>query len=484
MATKRRVAQIGARVSGGLLGMAVVVVAIGGAAVVPWPTLVQPAPSTLVTPVADSQLRVCPGPLLTLAEDSSQAETATSVGRYDTVYSARTAVTGAEAVPVDRADLAAVDNSQAARDGAPLVLSVPVEAGADAAPMVAAAQSQAFGIETIGGFAVSACTAASSDSWLVSGSTDVGRTSLVLLGNPTDVVASVDLTVYGEAGVVDAPGSTGILVQPGSQRIVSLAGLAPNLRSPVVHVQSTGGQVAAAMEQSVIRGLQPGGVELSGPSTMPATEQVIPGVAVSAPSADASADAGAVTEDTPTVRVLVPGDTPAQVTVGVQSEDGSATGTSLEVEIPAGVATEVPLSGIGPGTFTVKLTADQPVVSAALTSTPGSVNPDFSWSSAAQAQTGAFAVSVPPGPAPTIHLANTDAVDANLTFQPDAGDAIVITVPAGQSAVVPLAGSTNYLVSGGTSIAAAVAFAGDGQASSFTLSPIGVLSSAITVYSH
>ena len=57
-------------------------------------------------------------------------------------------------------------------------------------------------------------------------------------------------------------------------------------------------------------------------------------------------------------------------------------------------------------------------------------------------------------------------------------------MPAGQSAVVPLAGSTNYLVSGGTSIAAAVAFAGDGQASSFTLSPIGFLSSAITVYSH
>ena len=483
MATKRRVAVLGARLAAGLVGIVIVIVAVGGSAVVPWPTLVRAAPSTLVTPVASDQLRVCPGPLLTLAEDSSQADTATSVGPFAATYGARSAGSGANEVPVATTDLSAVDNAESARDGAPIMLSVPVEAGATEAPLVAGAQSQTAASETLGGLAAAACTEASSDSWLVSGSTDVGRTSLVLLSNPTTVVASVDLTVYGEAGVVDAPGSTGILVQPGSQRIVSLAGLAPNLRSPVVHVTATGGQVAAALQQSLIRGIQPGGVELTGATTSPDVTQTIPGVVVTTLGADISTDAGAVSEDTPSVRILVPGDAVATVSVGVLSEDGASTGTSLEVELQPGIATEVPLSGVVAGNYTVKLAADQPIVAAAATTTTGTISPDFSWASAAASQDGDFLVSVADGPAPTLHLANTSGSDADLTLTSDTAQTQV-TVPAGQSAVVALTTSGQYLVSGGAGIAAAVAYAGDGQSASYTISPIGPLAAAIPVYSH
>ncbi|TFC05451.1 hypothetical protein E3O42_02450 [Cryobacterium adonitolivorans] len=484
MATKRRVAVLGARYAAGLIGIAVVVVAVGGAAIVPWPTVVSDPPSTLVTPVASDQLRVCPGPLLTLAEDSTQADAATSIGSSTAVYAARGTGPGAEEVPVERTDLTATDNSQAQRDGAPSVLSVPVEDGATEAPLVAGSQSQTASSETIGGLAAAACTEASSDSWLVSGSTDVGRTSLVLLSNPTTVVASVDLAVYGEAGLVDAPGSTGILVQPGSQRIVSLAGLAPNLRSPAVHVTATGGQVAATLQQSLVRGIQPGGVELSGPTTTPATTQTIPGVVVSDLDAEASADVGAVAEDTPSVRVLVPGETDATVSVGVQSEDGASTGTSLEVEIQAGIATEIPLSGVVAGNYTVKLNADQPLVAAAVTTTAGGSAADFAWSSAAAPQDGDFLVSVAAGPSPALHLANTSDSDAELTITPEARPGIELSVAAGQTVVVGLAGSESYLVTGGSGIAASVGYTGDGQSASFTLSPIGPLAAAIPVYSH
>lgn len=319
MATKRRVALVGARLTAGLIGMAVIVVVVGAAAVAPWPAVVSEPVSTVVTPVASNQLRVCPGPLLTLAADSSQADVATSVGRFDTVSGARAPGAGGAAVNVDRSDISAVDNTESGRDGAPQLLTVPAAADAPEAPLVSGAQSQTAASETLGGLAASACTEAASDSWLVGGSTAVGRTSLVLLSNPSTVVATVDLTVYGETGQVDAPGSTGILVQPGTQRIISLAGLAPNLLSPVVHVQSTGGSVAAALEESVIRGLQPGGVELTGPTTAAGNAQVIPGVVVTPPSAEVSVDEGAVSEDTPSVRVLVPGDTAATVSVGVQS---------------------------------------------------------------------------------------------------------------------------------------------------------------------
>jgi len=484
MATKRRVAVLGARYAAGLIGIGIAVVAVGGAALVPWPTVVRDAPSTLVTPVASDQMRVCPGPLLTLAEDSTQADAATSVGSYTAVYAARGAGTDADEVPVERTDLAATDNSQAERDGAPSVLTVPVEDGATDAPLVAGSQSQTATSETLGGLAAAACTEASSDSWLVSGSTDVGRTSLVLLSNPTTVVASVDLAVYGEAGLVDAPGSTGILVQPGSQRIVSLAGLAPNLRSPVVHVTATGGQVAATLQQSLIRGIQPGGVELSGPTTTPATAQTIPGVVVSDLGAETSADVGAVSDDTPSVRVLVPGTEDATVSVGVQSEDGASTGTSLEIEIQAGIATEIPLSGVVAGNYTVKLNSDQPVVAAAVTTTTGSAGADFAWASAAASQDGDFLVSVAGGSSPSLHLANTSGSDSELTLTPLTRSGVDISVAAGQSIVVALADSESYLVSGGEGIAASITYAGDGQASSFTLSPIGPLAAAIPVYSH
>ena len=484
MTTKRRVAVVGARYAAGLVGIAVVTLAVGGAAIIPWPSVVREAPSTLVTPIASDQLRVCPGPLLALAEDSTQADEATSVGPYTAVYAARSAGADSSDLPVDRTDLAAADNSQAARDGAPGLLSVPVEAGSTAAPLVSGSQSQTATSETLGGFAAAACTEASSDSWLVSGSTDVGRTSLVLLSNPTTVVASVDLAVYGEAGQVDAPGSTGILVQPGSQRIVSLAGLAPNLRSPVVHVTATGGQVAASLQQSLIRGIQPGGVELSGPTTTPSTAQTIPGVVVTAGGTEASVDVGAVSDDTPSVRVLVPGDTAATVSVGVQSEDGASTGTSLEIELQAGIATEIPLTGVAAGNYTVKLNSDQPLVAAAVTTTTGTVSPDFAWVAAAAPQSGEFLVSVAEGPAPALHLANTSGSDTDLTLTSELGAPIEVSIAAGQSAVVPLSASGQYLVSGGDGIAASVGYTGDGQTSSFTLSPIGPLAAAIPVYSH
>ena len=251
-----------------------------------------------------------------------------------------------------------------------------------------------------------------------------------------------------------------------------------------MHVTATGGQVAAALQQSLIRGIQPGGVELTGPTTMPAVNQTIPGVVVSQLGAGASVDADAVSDDTPSVRILVPGDTPAVVSVGAQSEDGASTGTSLEVEIQPGVATEVPLSGIAAGNYTIKMASDQPLVAAAVTTTAGSVSSDFSWSSAAGSLAGDFLVNVAGGPAPVLHLANTSRSDANLTLATDGAPDTQVSVSSGQSVAVPLPAAGSYLVTGGNGIAAAVGYAGDGESASYPVNPIGPLASAIPVYSH
>jgi len=486
--TKSGIARLGVQAGAGLLGLlgiAVVVTAGGAAAVVAWPTVASTPASSVVAPTPSEQQRVCPGPLLNLAEDSSQAHAATSVGQAAAVYGARTGATDSAAIRPHVSKIKAVDNSASDQADPPLLLSVPVKDGESTAPLVAGSQSQTAATETIGGLAVAACAEAASDSWLVGGSTDVGRTSLVLLSNPTTVLATVNLNVSGEVGAVDAPGSTGILVQPGTQRVVALAGLAPNLKSPVVHVQSRGGQVAASLEQSSIRGIVPDGVELLGPSTGPALEQVIAGVRVTtAATAAASATGEGFSEDTPSVRILVPGDEPATVQLGVTSATDDAAGTSLQVEVQPGIATEVPLPGLTPGSFAVRLTSDQPIVSAARTVTAGGSAKDFAWHAASDAVRGDFMVSVAAGPAPTLHLVNTARRDAVLRLTPENGDPRKVTVPAGQPADLSLTAGARYAVTGGTSIVASVGYAGDGLLSSFTINPAGPLAAKIRVYAH
>ncbi|WP_022885003.1 DUF5719 family protein [Glaciibacter superstes] len=483
MPSKHGLALFGVRAVSGLVGIGVAVVAVAAAALVPWPTAPAPPPSAIVSPQPADQQRVCPGPLLTLAEDSAQASTATSVGGADGTFAALEPGSD-ELISPEVTDLDAADNTDSASDGAPQLLSADVPDGATEAPLVAGSQSQTASGETLSGFAAAACGEAASDSWLVGGSTDIGHTSLVLLSNPTEVVATVDLIVYSETGLVDAPGSTGILVQPGSQRIVSLAGLAPNVKSTVVHVQSQGGQVAASLEQSLIHGIVPAGVELIGPSTQPTTVQSIVGLQVTTPVAAVTDDGhDHADEGVPAIRVLVPGDSPATVQIGVQSESGSADGTSLQVELEPGIATEVPLDGLTPGSYTVTLDSNQPVVAAARTTATGEAE-DFAWFTTSGTLSRDFLLGVADGPTPTLHVFNSKATDAELTLTPQSGEAIDLVVPGGQSVIVSLKPSSRYSVSGADGTVASVGYAGDGRVSSFAVQPAGPLATPITVYAH
>ncbi|KFF58844.1 hypothetical protein JF66_15530 [Cryobacterium sp. MLB-32] len=467
----------------GLVGVALAVGVVGGGIVLPWPTIAAVPVSEVITPTPSEQQRVCPGPLLALAEDSTQAQAATSVGDAAAVYTARASASSSQDIPVQTSDITAVDN--ASGSGAPRLLTVPVQPGSTAAPLVAGSQSQTIATETLHGLAVAACAEATSDAWLVGGSTDVGRSSLVLLSNPTTVLATVDLTVFGESGPVDAPGATGILVQPGEQRIVSLAGLAPNLKSPVVHVQSRGGQTTATLEQSSIRGIEPGGVELVAPTTGPALQQVISGVRLLAPpAAEVSGTDAGVADGTPSVRVLVTGTKPAVVQVGLTSTNDSSAGASVEVELPPGIVTEVPFPELTEGTFSVSVTSDQPVVTAARTETVGAASKDFAWFTASEPLNDDFLVSVADGPGPVLHLVNTGQSDARLAITPENGTRVTVAVPAGAPVDVPLIAGANYLVSGPTAIVASVGYSGDGILSSFTVRPAGPLAATIRVYPH
>ena len=477
--TRRGMLFVGARSITGIIAIGIAVVAIVAATVTPG-AIHEISPAALVVdPVPAAQQRVCPGPLLRLGDESGQeATTATSVGFAATNFQA----TGGDA---QFSNFTATDNPAGVT---PVLLTLPPSGGPDSArPALAGSQSQAIQSGDLVGFAATACIEAARESWLVGGATDVGRTTLITLSNPTPVLSTVDLTIYGEDGLVVAPGGEGIVVPAGAQRIFSLAGFAPGLISPVIRVVSVGGEVVANLQQSVVRTLAPGGVEIVQPTDAPSATATIPGVVVSGSEAVIAAQANPGFEDLETVlRLFVPGQVDGVASV-VVTQDGAAQEaadavTEFTVDAIALEATEIPLSGLSDGSYTVTVTSTVPIVASArssvLTETGAA---DFAWYPAAPALDDTVLISVPSGPTPVLHLANDSDTEAALTLASGASETPLV-VPPGDTLSVGVPPGADLSLTGARGIRATLTFAGPGATSAFVLTPAGPPSPEVTVY--
>lgn len=488
MADKRELARNVARASGKALALVaaggIAAAAIAAAAIVPWPEFRVEPPSTVVEPAETGQLRVCPGPLLSLGDDDADATTAVSFGS-----SSVTTGVSPDDVDITETALAAPENPNADRDGTPLAITS--EAGAAGAGELAGAQGQRSDRETIAGFAAAACDEAVAEAWLVGGATDVGRSTLVLLANPSEVAATVDVRVSGENGSVDAPSALGITVPAGEQRVLSLAGLAPNVHSPVVHVTSTGGAIAASLEHSVVEGLTPAGVELVGPTALPATTQVIPGFVVPTDGGVDPADDHADGDDHPAVRLFAPGDEAVEVSIGVASESGGG-GTSIDVSLEPGQATDVPLGELDEGDYTITLEADAPIVAAAraTTGTPQAQTApdgadeeaavDLAWTVATSPLLEAAVVAVPQGPGPVLHLLNPGDDELEVVALVGGEERSVRLAPD-EATSIGLDPRSVVELGDAAGVHATVSFSGERALASFPVRPPGPLDSPIVV---
>ena len=368
---------------------------------------------------------------------------------------------------------------------APTVISTPPDpTDPSGRILLSGAQSEQVAEGDFVGLAAAGCTVANADSWLAGGSTAVGRTTLLSLANPTEVAATVTLELFGENGAITAPGTSGIIVPANGQRVLSLAGFAPDVTSPVVHVTSTGGLVAASLQQVIVRGLTPGGVDVVGSATALSERNVIPGVLVTDVAATKSLLSGGVDyADTSTaVRIFAPGTGTVAVTVSVIPENATDTGTSFALDVTAGEAIDVPVPELGSGSYTVRVDSDVPVTAAVrVTSAAGGIS-DFAWFTASDQIEQLAQVTVAPGPAPQLHLANPTDADAIVTLTALGGAATTVNVAAGASAVVPVVAGQSYGLSGFDELNAAVSFAGGGMLASYTVHPPGAGSTPVTVY--
>jgi hypothetical protein len=211
------------------------------------------------------------------------------------------------------------------------------------------------------------CQQPSNDQWLAGASTTVGRTSVLLLTNASSTPATVSLELFGSGGQVQAPGSRGLLVAPGTTRAVVLAGLAPGESQLSVHVRSAGGPVAAVIQQSVLRGLTPGGVDFIAPGAAPAVRQVMTGIDIQDSGRIAALTGEAGYEDAgPALQLTVPGPSDAVVEVKLYGRDGQKPLPSGGViTAKAGTVTEIPLAGVPAGHYTVAASSDVSFVAAA-----------------------------------------------------------------------------------------------------------------------
>ena len=470
MADKRRVARTSGRLTAGIIGVALAGVSVLAVGTLDLPRVTAAVPSAVITPTAADQSRVCTGPLLQLAGDGTS--NAVAIGAAELT-------TGSQAEPA-QTPLSAPNNQAGDAFGSPLVVSEASETDAVTAPLLAASQSQSAGVENLSGFAAAACSEANAAAWLVGGSTDVGRTSVLSLTNPTRSDAIVDLSIWGEAGVIDAPGSQGIIVKAGEQKLLSLAALAPNLITPVVHVASRGGQVSAVLQHSVVRGLTPHGVDFVAPTAPPANEQTLSGVVISATSPVVSDED--YDDNSAALRLIAPGTETARVSVRFTSEDGAASPAPLEYDLQAGVGTELSLRTLPAGSYTVEISSDQPVVAGARTSTIVGDASDFAWFQASTALPDTVMIAVPAGDSPVLHLANPGTRALTVDLEASVGENLTAEVPAGSSVAVPVAAGVSYEVSGVEGAIGSLSITTATGISAFAVQPANPSATPVTVY--
>lgn len=345
------------------------------------------APGTTVALGARSTTLVCPGPVA-LSDPGSTNDEGFSSTPVETRTSLRTSVVGdgvsAALVPFTGSDddsatpVQSVDGASPSAQGSiddlddALVLRSSTASGASGdtgADLVTASVASATAAGDLQGVAAAGCQSPGISQWLVGGSTELGTSARLVLQNPSRTPATVTITVWGAGGELDLAGPATYLVPPSSQVSTLLEGLAAEQRRITVHVSSTGALVTAYLQHNVLDGLTPRGVDFVVPGDEPATAQTLVGLAVEA--SDIS-DAGVAS-----LRLLAPGDSGGTASIRVLGADGQHVLRGAEtVDLVAGEVTDVSLSGLPAGRYSVVVQSDVPVVAGAQTTRTGAADPD------------------------------------------------------------------------------------------------------------
>jgi hypothetical protein len=327
---------------------------------------------------------VCPAPVR-LADTAQVGDAQFGAAPVETATALRAAVVGGAGAgsanpgdtPVNLTGLDALDASPLEEGEGATTLSLAdvtdsevlrVGAGTPVDTRVAASVGSVTTAGDLRGLAAASCAVPDISQWLVGGSTEVGSSAQLVLQNPGRTPATVRLSVWGPGGPLVLSGGGQYLVPPGEEVVTLVEAVAPEQRRLAVHVESTGGTVAAYLQHSTLDGLVPVGVDFVVPGAEPTTALAL-GVT----------SAGESVEDpwAPQLRLLVPGSEAGSATVTVYGADGRVRlRGGEEQELAPGVVTDVSLGGLPAGDYTVAVDSTVPVVAGALQARTGDPVPD------------------------------------------------------------------------------------------------------------
>ncbi len=257
------------------------------------------------------------------------------------------------------------------------------------------------------GLEAAPCLPPTTSAWFPAVASGNDDTTELVLSNPDDAQAELDLKFYGRRGRVVVPGSPGVTVAARSSRTVSLTGLVDAQGPLSVSVDATVGRVSAVARRIRSTAGQPAGADWTVPASSPALHSVIPAVPGGAGARE--------------LVVTNPGTARAMVTVAVLGTQGSyapvgAEALTVPPESSAAVTLREGLAGFAAG---VELTSDQPVTAAVVaTSSRGGAGPDLAVASAAPPliRTGVSAVATTDKADSTLVLSNGADQDATVSF--------------------------------------------------------------------
>ncbi len=294
------------------------------------------------------------------------------------------------------------------------------------------------------------CLRARSEFWLVGGSAAVGREALLILSNPSQVDATVDLEIYTENGISNSAGLSGISVPAGKTVVLPLAAFVFRADSLAVHVLSHGGSITALIQQKAIRGLGASGADYIAPTIDSSTESVLPGILVrgSADSNKLRKKDDKYSDVQQLLRVFVPGNKDAQVIFQVLGTDSKTFGTVLSVTAPAGKVSDFEIQGLADGDYVGYLKSDISVYSSVRLVrskvSSGSFT-DFAWINPAESFLTARVIAIPNSGISKLSLVNPSDASTKVSIKfgsqiikrnVAAGAEIVLRAPAGQSVTI------------------------------------------------
>jgi hypothetical protein len=176
-------------------------------------------------------------------------------------------------LPVDRPGQVAVDlGSTLTGDALEVTARGPLAAGLELEQVTRGEGGSSRGLAGL------RCEAPKPEAWFVGGATQVGDSMTLVMANPDDTPALVDVVVWTSDGPADVRPGRGISI-PGRKRAAfPLDQIAPDKEWLAVHVVAQRGRVAAALRHARLDARTPKGVEWVPQAQPPATTVVVPGL--------------------------------------------------------------------------------------------------------------------------------------------------------------------------------------------------------------